>query len=113
MANYNNIKPYSDFAHTAAQHGGVESYLNQLQSASYDAGSSDTLSAVIELAPYAAVGCITAWECGKWAFRKVGNIIKKRKDEDIMVIDASKAAIIQGVKMAEEQAPVVNNDDEN
>lgn len=113
MTNYNNIKPYSDFAHTAAQHGGVESYLNQLQSTSYDVGCSDTLSAVIKLAPYAAVACITFWECGKWVLQKVGNTIKKRKDEDIMVIDASKAAIMQCAKMAEEQVPVANNGDDN
>lgn len=33
MANYENIKPYAEFAHVAAQHGGIEKYLSMMAEA--------------------------------------------------------------------------------
>lgn len=37
MPNPNNIKPYADFAHEAAKHGGPQSYVNQLIDAAVEA----------------------------------------------------------------------------
>lgn len=42
--NYDNIELYSDFSHEAAQHGGVESYLDELQAASHDLGAAEQKS---------------------------------------------------------------------
>ena len=35
MSNYNNIKPYNEFNHTAATRGGVDKYIDELKKASY------------------------------------------------------------------------------
>ena len=37
MPNFDNIKPYADFAHEAAKHGGPTSYINKLIDAAVDA----------------------------------------------------------------------------
>ena len=39
MANYENIKPYAEFAHVAAQHGGVHEYMNQIAEYNYSLGA--------------------------------------------------------------------------
>lgn len=38
MANYENIRPYAEFSHTAAMNGGVDNYLNSIAQNSYSLG---------------------------------------------------------------------------
>lgn len=38
MSSYDNIKPYAEFSHTAALNGGIDSYLEKIEKASYDEG---------------------------------------------------------------------------
>ncbi len=48
MANYENIRPYAEFAHTAALRGGVEKYLNQIANTNYQLGVMDARSMMIQ-----------------------------------------------------------------
>jgi hypothetical protein len=100
MSNYENIKPYADFAHTAAQHGGVDNYLNQIADSNYSLGvmnekRKDDLKALIIGSTVLAL-----WEGGKWLYRKGHNLYEARCQEKIQQSNAAKEAIRKGIKHA-------------
>ncbi len=101
MGNYENIRPYAEFSRTAKEHGGVDNYLNELQTASYDAGASDTLQTVVQLAPFVIGGCLGLWEGGKWICRKVSDHFAKCKEADKIIIESAKEAIKEEVRKEE------------
>ncbi len=102
MSNAENIKPYADFAHEAAQHGGVDSYLNELETASYDQGSSDTLGKVFKYAPVVIGGAILVWEGGKRLVKRGVDYFSNRQENNAHRIENAKTAIKAGVTAAEE-----------
>ena len=93
MANYKNIKPYADFAHTAAVHGGVSSYLNEIESASYDNGYDDGAVDTIKGISLLLIGGIAIYECVK----KVLHTKKENRERNSAKIEEAKAAIEQEV----------------
>lgn len=113
MDNYENIKPYADFAHTAAQHGGVDSYLNEIAEENYNMGVLDEkqtegMKALVLL----GVG-LSVWEGGKWVFRKVQGIFKKKRKDSEQKSEAAKNAIKRGVQEAKEAGLVNEPEDED
>lgn len=102
MSSYENIKPYAEFSHTAAQNGGVDSYLEKIEKASYDEGVSDTTDKAIKLLPIGAAVAIGLWESGKWLYRQGKSYFAKRKEADVLEVEAAKVAIKEGVKAAED-----------
>ena len=97
MANYENIKPYADFAHTAAQHKGVENYLKELTDSSYKLGVMDERSTECRKGFILAAGVLIVWEAGKAAIRGIKswyNCRKARQAELIHQYMKAKAAIL-------------------
>ena len=93
MGNYNNIKPYSDFSHTAAGQGGVEKYLSELKSASYNHGRLDERGALAWELPLAATVTVGLWELGRFCVRKIKSARRtKRALADRQVHQAEAAA---------------------
>ena len=109
MSSYDNIKPYAEFSHTAALNGGIDSYLEKIEKASYDEGVSDTIGKAIKLLPVGVVAAIGLWESGKWVYRQGQIYFAKRKEADVLKVEAAKAAIKKGVKAAE-NAGLTNED---
>ena len=86
MSNYENIKPYAEFAHEAAQHGGVMEFLDELADSNYKLGiEAERETELGKAALLLGVG-IAAWEGGKFAIKK----IKEHKHNK--VIEASERA---------------------
>ena len=81
MSNVENIKPYSDFSHLAAQHGGVDSYLDELATANYTLGAVETRQTDIKIGVF-AIGCaIALWELGKYAYKKGEELLLEHKEK--------------------------------
>ena len=79
MSNYKNIKPYADFAHKAAQNGGIEKYLEMLENTNREIGAmeerkTEGWKAVLVL----SVGIIL-WEGGKAGIRGIKKIYIEHK----------------------------------
>ena len=100
MPNYENIKPYSDFSHTAAEHGGVENYLNELAEKNRELGVLDEKSTEgIKALLFGAV-LLTVWEGGKWCYSKLKN---RRNDQRKIIeveIEDAKEKIVQDAENA-------------
>ena len=98
MANYDNIEPYSELAHIAAQHGGPKQYLNQLTNASYKMGVMDEKGTEgIKIAAGVAVGAgltlaavqgVKTWR--GWRRRKK----EKQRNEEMRKAEEARNAII-------------------
>lgn len=103
MANYNNIKPYAEFAHKAAQHGGVENYLNEIKESNYELGVMDERSTEGAKVAAASLLVLLVWEkVVKPVYRKISSISEKRRE---VIVDKSKtaeAAIIETMQEYEE-----------
>lgn len=116
MNNYDNIKPYADFSHEAAQHGGVDSYLDELAESNRQKGIMEEQALEPQKFGIVAIGAIFAWEVGKFVVNKVKNHIKSARyqKEEMLTqkAESAKTAIQQGVKAAEE-AQSTNNDEED
>ena len=100
MANYENIKPYADFAHTAAQNGGVEKYLDQIAESNYALGVMDEKNTEGLKAAAVVTAALALWEGGKWIYKKGKNYYMKKRDEAVRKSEAAKSAIIEGVTEA-------------
>ena len=103
MSNYKNIKPYADFAHKAAQNGGIEKYLEMLENTNREIGAmeerkTEGWKAVLVL----SVGIIL-WEGGKAGIRGIKKIYIEHKTTKIPALkrksEEAKAAIIKEVHM--------------
>lgn len=103
MSNYKNIKPYADFAHKAAQNGGIEKYLEMLENTNREIGAmeerkTEGWKAVLVL----SVGIIL-WEGGKAGIRRIKKIYIEHKTTKITALkrksEEAKAAIIKEVHM--------------
>lgn len=119
MANYNNIKPYAEFAHKAAQHGGVENYLNEIKESNYELGVMDERSTEGAKVAAASLLVLLVWEkVVKPVYRKISSISEKRRE---IIVDKSKtaeAAIIDTMQEYEEdelesECSESSEDDEN
>lgn len=105
MANYENIKPYADFAHMASLNGGIDSYLDNMTAASYDHGFSEgTLRGridTIKMAPFVILGGIAICE---FVQKKLCNQ-KEHKERNLKKIESARTAIKEkfekNVEMAE------------
>ena len=88
MANYENIRPYSELVHRACEGGGPKKFLEDHALANYNLGVMD------ERASWGWKGCIiaaatlTIWEGAKAGYRR----IKKVREERVMV-EKAKAQI--------------------
>ena len=82
MANQENIKPYAEFSHEAALHGGPEKYFNEYGDARYECGKNDQkeedqIKMFIGLAGMALV-CSAI----NWAYHKYSEFERKRTQEN-------------------------------
>ena len=102
MSNVDNIKPYSDFAHKAAQHGGVDDYLNELEASSYDKGINDAHEKLIKNSPYILAGILLVWEGGKVIFKKGKKYFDNRTKKDNQKITDAKKAIKSEISIDDE-----------
>lgn len=93
MANYENIRPYAEFSHEAAQHGGVDSYLSELQEASYDNGVADTKASMPPYLFIAAVAGGAVVTAGRWVYRKAKSHYLMRKEQNNHRIEMAKKSI--------------------
>lgn len=104
MANYENIKPYAEFAHVAAQHGGIEKYLSMIAEANRRLGILEERSTEGRKAALVVGAAILIWEGGKAGIRFIKNQIEERKSEEealLMQSNNAKAAIIRKYANAE------------
>ena len=62
MANFENIKPYADFAHKTAQHGGIEKYLSMIAEANRRLGILEERSTEGRKAALVVGAAILIWE---------------------------------------------------
>lgn len=79
MANYDNIKRYSEFAHEAAERGGVDEYLAEHAQSNYDLGVADEKETELWKILVAIVAGFAAREL--WG--KYKSWLEKRKKNDI------------------------------
>ena len=70
MPNYENIRPYAEFSHEAAQHGGIDNYLDTLAMVNQKIGIDIEKGTEIPKGVLLAILSIVFWEGGKWVFRK-------------------------------------------
>lgn len=101
MANVDNIRPYAKFAHEAAQHGGVDSYLDELANANYDLGASDTASKFLKFILLAIPTTIVLWEGGKAGYKKGKVYLEHYKEEARNRAETAKAAIKAEIETTE------------
>lgn len=112
MANYDNIKPYADFAHEAAQHGGVEKYLDEIAQANKKLGVLEERDSEGWKGALLLGAGLLLWEGGKAGVRKYKEHKKKKKaEQEALAIksDNAKKAIVQGVKEARITEEIENN----
>ena len=106
MSNYDNIKPYAEFAHEAAKHGGVEKYLNEIAEANRDLGILEEKDTEGWTAALLLGAGLLLWEGGKASIKGIKAFSKKRKEEKKAILkaksDGAKEAVIQGVRTYEE-----------
>ena len=104
MANYDNIKPYADFAHEAAPHGGVKKYLDEIADANRQLGILEEKDTEGWKAALLLGAGLILWEGGKASIRGIRRLYAKRKEEKkeelLKKSDEAKAAIVEGVKKA-------------
>lgn len=114
MANYENIKPYAEFAHEAAQHGGVDNYLNDIAEANQELGILDEKNTEGWKALLVAAVALGLWEGGKAALHGIKKHLEKKKLEATKKAEDAKAAIIEGVNQAmsfeEDNLDVIESD---
>lgn len=103
MSNYKNIKPYADFAHKAAQNGGIEKYLEMIENTNREIGAieerkTEGWKAVLVL----GVGIIL-WEGGKAGIRGIKKAYNEHKIIRITALkrksEEAKEAIIKEIRM--------------
>ena len=103
MANYRNIKPYADFAHTAAQNGGVQNYLNQIANSNYRLGVMDEKSTEGNKAVFVGVAVLTIWEVGKWLFKTGRQLYQDERDRVAEEAEQAEEALLQEVENIDEK----------
>lgn len=111
MGNFENIKPYSDFSHTAAGRGGVDKYLSELKSASYNHGRMDERGALAWEIPLAAAASVGLWELGKRCVRKIKNAYRAKRalaENQVQQAEASARECLES--MDETDIPEGNNE---
>lgn len=92
MPNYENIRPYAEFAHEAAQHGGVDSYLNQMTESSYALGIMEERSTESWKAFMLTAGVIIIWEAGKAAVYYGKRCIRKYRAKKVSLLKETETA---------------------
>lgn len=113
MANYENIRPYAEFNHTAAQHGGVQSYMAQVADANYELGVMDEKATEGFKGLLVAGATLALWEGGKWVYRKGKSLYENRHKKLELQAEAAKVALIKGVQAAEESGLVSEGENVN
>jgi len=93
MSNYENIRPYAEFAHDAAQHGGVDRYLTQIADANYERGvlaeqETEGVKGLMVL----GFG-IALWEGGKFVYRTVRRKYQEHKAKKAALLRQSEEAM--------------------
>ena len=83
MGNYNNIKPYAEFAHKAAEGGGIEKYLDDYGKGKYDLGVATEREKEGQKALVLIGATVLLWELGKIGIRKIKNMGKAKKENAI------------------------------
>lgn len=104
MANFENIKPYADFAHKTAQHGGIEKYLSMIAEANRRLGILEERPTEGRKAALVVGAAILIWEGGKAGIRLIKDYIEECKSEEetlLMQSENAKAAIIRESTKAE------------
>lgn len=104
MANYDNIKPYADFAHEAAKHGGVDCYLAEIADANRKLGILEEKDSEGWKGALLLGAGLLLWEGGKAGIRSIKAHRAKKKAQEVAELkqrsEAAKEAIIQGVQQA-------------
>jgi len=95
MANYENIEPYSKFSHTAAQHGGVDNYLNDYAQKNYERGVLDEKETEPWKGVIVAIIAIGVWEGARWCYHKLKNRLDSQRETIEVEIEEAKEQIIQ------------------
>ena len=103
MANYRNIKPYADFAHTAAQNGGVQNYLNQIANSNYRLGVMDEKSTEGHKAVLVGFAVLAIWEVGKWLFKAGRQLYQDERDRVAEEAEQAEEALLQEIGDVDEK----------
>lgn len=111
MSNYENIEQYADLVHTAAQNGGVDSYLKQLTDASFDAGVAAEKSVEIKRSIVAIPLVLMVGFALHDLFKKACNHLENRKAADLQEAEEAKTAIRASVKGSEEEPAEAESDE--
>lgn len=106
MANYENIRPYAELIHTAAQHGGVDSYMEQVADANHELGVMDEKATESWKGLLVAGATLVLWESGKWVYRKGKSLYEKRHKKLEQQSETAKAALIQEIQAAKKSGLV-------
>lgn len=110
MGNYENIRPYAELVHEAAQHGGVEKYTDDLWNDGWQRGidaerDTEPIKAVVLL----SVG-IAAWEGGKAV---ISWIRERRRNKQLALQQRSeeiKDKLIKELSKEKETAALADDD---
>lgn len=97
MANYENIRPYAEFSHTAAMNGGVDNYLNSIAQDSYSLGVMNGECIAYTNSAIAGGIMLAITACGMLYRRYKQKYIVDERDE-----------MIQRIKQEMEEVPVPN-----
>lgn len=92
MANYKNIKPYSDFAHEAAQHGGVDSYLEEISDSNFQMGIMAERESEKWKGALLVGATVLIWEGGKAGYLKLKKRYRDNKAKQAELKRRSKTA---------------------
>lgn len=115
MANYDNIKPYADFAHKAAKAGGVDKYLDEFGNAKYDLGVASEKETEGWKALLVIGITLGLWEAGKAGIRKIKDNNRTKKMKAIIRVDKARKECLSSVSKcatnAEIEPEVTSNDE--
>ena len=110
MANFENIRPYSEFAHEAALHGGVDSYLDTIANVNQQIGIAKERGTEGWKGLLLLAGGIVVWEGCKKVYREVKGRYQKRRDKLAVLqnqSDEAKAAIKRCIFQLNPANPIV------
>ena len=98
MSNYDNIKPYAEFSHKAAQFGGPEQYVNIVAEKSFEAGAQAEKATELKKGALLLALGLATWEGGKLAVNKYKQYRKKKAEEALMDANDAKEECINALK---------------
>lgn len=105
MSNFENIRPYAEFSHTAAQDGGIDNHINNIKNAAREQGIEEGRFEILQMLPIILACGITIWEGIKILVKKVKalycDIITKKQAPLKKRAEEAEAALREEIKRVE------------